>query len=205
MASLLSSHGDKLREAREHDVMVDQDNGTDPLPEHGWTSVKASVLRAALGQVSFPSGVMGMLQGPTAGEDRILRAQGYVDQLSVLLDEIDARTLHGLLREPVAFDLFQEGARQAVRSASQDRLRVIAELVSNGLRESADGQAEATRLLSELSAIGDDSFGSLRNHIRSLKDAYAARLSTAEPQADSGDTLFGQLAEAIALARSMKN
>jgi hypothetical protein len=82
------------------------------------------------------------------------------DRIATYLRELEARVsameFRDRLRDPERLDLFEEGARQAARATTSERLERLANIVAFGINGDERNQIEAKRLLALMAAVDDD-------------------------------------------------
>ena len=116
--------------------------------------------------VSFLQGLVGAL--PVVGsivanvieqiipEQRRERMRDYLVELERRLCQVEQGVLRDKLEEPGKVDLFEDGAFQASRALSSQRLEYIASVVAEGLTSAEREEIEAKRMLRLLDQVDDD-------------------------------------------------
>ena len=117
-------------------------------------------------------------------EQRWERIREYLRKLESRVAAVEAQNLASALREPRNVDLFEDGAAQAVRALSSERLEYIAALVARGLTSDEREEIEAKRLLKLLDDVDDDQIvilqSKLHRHVRS-EEFYERNRSVLQP------------------------
>ncbi len=90
---------------------------------------------------------------PGQREDRL---EKYLHYLAARLDDLSKEVLNRSLNTPEDIYLFEEGAFQAVRALSDDRIERISEVVSQGIHGSTKDAIDAKRVLELLRNLDDD-------------------------------------------------
>ncbi|MCY3965612.1 MAG: hypothetical protein OXG83_11285 [Acidobacteria bacterium] len=143
-----------------------------------------SALQGLTGIVPAIGPILANLISQIIPEQRWERIGEYLRKLERRVAEVEARTLASALREPRKVDLFEDGAVQAVRALSSERLEYIATLVARGLTSDEREAIEATRLLKLLDQIDDDQIvilqSKLHRHIGS-DEFYERHQEVLEP------------------------
>ena len=97
---------------------------------------------------------------------------------------VEAQTLAPALRDPGKIDLFEDGAAQALRALSAERLEYIAALVACGLTSDERKEIEAKQLLKLLDELDDDQVVILQSKLHrhmSSKEFYERHQNVLEP------------------------
>ena len=130
-----------------------------------------SALQGLTGTLPVIGSVVANLINQIIPEQRWERMGEYLSKLEARLAAVEAQTLASALREPRKVDLFEDGAVQAVRASSSERLEYIAALVARGLTSDEREEIEAKRLLKLLDQVDDDQIvilqSKLSRHVRS--------------------------------------
>jgi len=115
----------------------------------------ATTGRAAAGLIPLVGGVLAELIGAAIPRQRTDRVVAYLRTLEARLVqlEIDPRKAFA---DAERADLIEEGAFQAARATTQERVQRIAELVSNGLSSPDANIVRRKRLAALLGEIDDD-------------------------------------------------
>jgi hypothetical protein len=103
------------------------------------------------------------LVGPFAAElffgvlpnRRLERLEDMLSELGQRVAEMDPEEVRRRLMEPVFADLFDEGARQAARSGSPQRLKEIAAVLESGLRDKDATAVDHKLVLQILGELND--------------------------------------------------
>jgi hypothetical protein len=90
---------------------------------------------------------------PKQREDRIV---AYLRELASRLEALEARSTKEILERPDKVEFVEEGARQASRALSEERIGYIAEAVSRGLTSEEADVIRRKRLLNLLGELDDD-------------------------------------------------
>ena len=85
-------------------------------------------------------------------EQRLERIEGYIKRIDERLTEVEREKLV----QPRKIDLFEDGAFQAIRSLSEERMDYIAEAVAKGLSGEKREEIAAKRMLKLLHELDDD-------------------------------------------------
>lgn len=115
----------------------------------------AATSRALAGLIPGFGGVVGEFFTKTIPAQRMDRIVAYLRQLKSRLDEQDA-AIANLMKDPERADLIEEGAYQAARATTTDRIASIAALVANGITSDEANIVRQKRLARLLSEIDDD-------------------------------------------------
>lgn len=115
-----------------------------------------SALQGLAGAVPVAGSIMANLLSQIIPEQRWERLGVYLSMLEGRLVAVETQTLTSALREPRNVDLFEDGAIQAVRALSSERVEYIAALVARGLTSAEREEIEAKRLLKLLDEVDDD-------------------------------------------------
>lgn len=111
--------------------------------------------------------IIGHLISEVIPNQRLERAEAYLRRLAERVERLET-----IKEAPERIALFEDGALLAIRALTADRMRHIADLVSNGLNGSAKEVLEARRLLSILDQLDVD-------HILLLESKIFGRLDDA--------------------------
>lgn len=145
-----------------------------------------SAVQGLMGALPMVGSIVANLLHQIIPEQRWERIREYLSKLEGRLAAVEAQTLASALREPRKVDLFEDGAVQAVRALSSQRLDYIAALVARGLTADEREEIEAKRLLKLLNQIDDDQIvilqSKLSRHMRS-KEFYDRHGEVLEPVA----------------------
>lgn len=143
-----------------------------------------SALQGLTGIVPAIGPILANLISQIIPEQRWERIGEYLRKLERRVAEVEAKTLASALREPRKVDLFEDGAAQAVRALSSERLEYIAALVARGLTSDEQEEIEAKRLLKLLDDVDDDQIvilqSKLHRHIGSA-EFYERHQEVLEP------------------------
>jgi len=142
--------------------MKDDENPTDGLDIHE-SDALAATGRALSGLIPMFGGVVGELITKVIPDQRTERIVTYVRNLNQRLEDLDER-LEAILQDPENIDLIEEGGFQAARATTEERIKLIASLVANGLAAD-DADAIRRKRLARL-------LGELDNDEVTLLDAY---------------------------------
>lgn len=130
-----------------------------------------SAVQGLAGALPVIGSIVANLVNQIIPEQRWERIREYLRKLESRVAAVEAQTLVSALREPRKVDLFEDGATQAVRALSSERLEYIAALVARGLTSGEREGIEAKRLLKLLDEVDDDQIvilqSKLRRHARS--------------------------------------
>ena len=143
-----------------------------------------SAVQGLTGALPLIGSIVANLLNQIIPEQRWERIAEYLSRLERRVSAVEARTLRSVLQEPRKVDLFEDGAFQAVRALSSERLEYIAALVARGLTSDDREEIEAKRLLKLLDRIDDDQVvilqSKLSRHMRS-EEFYERHGEVLEP------------------------
>jgi hypothetical protein len=114
-----------------------------------------ALARGAAGAIPYAGGFVGELLGLVPGQ-RTDRIAAYVRLLSGRLDGLEKHEKDEILSRPDKLDFVEEGAWQAARALSDQRIGYIAEAVYQGLSSEEADVIRRKRLLKLLGEIDDD-------------------------------------------------
>ena len=143
-----------------------------------------SAVQGLTGVLPVIGSIVANLLNQIIPEQRWERIREYLRKLESRVAAVEAQTLASALREPRKVDLFEDGAAQAGRALSSERLDYIATLVARGLTSGEREEIEAKRLLKLLGQIDDDQIvilqSKLSRHMRS-EEFYERHGEVLEP------------------------
>lgn len=160
--------------------MSDNGPAVDPTPRDR----TLSAVQGLMGALPVIGSIVANLINQIIPEQRWERIGEYLRKLESRVAEVEAQTLASALREPRKMELFEDGAIQAVRALSSERLEYIAALVAHGLTSDERDAIEAKRLLKLLDQVDDDQIvilqSKLHRHIGS-DEFYERHQEVLEP------------------------
>lgn len=134
--------------------MNDVEKHNDALDEDEKDALAATG-RALAGLVPGFGGVIGEFFTKVIPRQRLERIVDYLRNLQERLDRQEA-SIEQLLKDKERADLIEEGAYQAARATTDERIRAIASLVANGIDPDDAAIVRKKRLARLLAAIDDD-------------------------------------------------
>ena len=136
-----------------------------------------SAVQGLAGALPVVGSIVANLINQIIPEQRWERVREYLRELESRVAAVEAPTLESALREPRKVDLFEDGANQAVRALSSERLGYIAALVARGLTSDEREEIEAKRLLKLLDEVDDDQIVILQSklHRHERSEAFYER------------------------------
>ena len=105
---------------------------------------------------------------------RMERVEEMLAQLSSRVEDMDDATVRRKMMEPVFVDLLDEGARQATRAPSSERLQEIAAVLESGLRQGDASKVDHKFILSLLGELNDVEIVLLAAKGKSSRDGVRA-------------------------------
>ena len=163
-------------------LVTDETNGMPPL---GGTKrdFAVAVAKGALGAIPFAGALLEEIVGQIIPEQRIERLERYATELNERLEEFAAVFDGEKVKQPESIDLFEEGAIQASRALSNDRIRYIARVVARGMTGDEKDRIEAKRLLALLRTLDDDQIIILTSYLHRHRhdEFYAKHAAILEP------------------------
>lgn len=134
--------------------MTEDENITDGLDADQQDSL-AATSRALAGLIPGFGGVVGEFFTKTIPSQRMDRIVAYLRDLAIKLETQESQ-IADLLRDKERADLVEEGAYQAARATTNERIRAIASLVANGITSDESDIVRRKRLARLLSEIDND-------------------------------------------------
>lgn len=115
----------------------------------------AAILRAVAAAVPLAGGVIAEAVNYTIPSTRMQRVENYLTWLSEKLSGLEEATLRERFVSPENIDLLEDGARQAARALSDERVERLARLVADGIRIASIPYVESRRVLRLLEELDD--------------------------------------------------
>lgn len=115
----------------------------------------AATLRAVAAAVPFAGGAIAEIVNYSIPNTRMHRVEDYLKWLAQRLNTLEEETLKARLASPENVDLLEEGARQAARALSDERIERLARLVAEGISSAAIPYVESRRVLCLLEELDD--------------------------------------------------
>lgn len=122
----------------------------------------AAVVRAASSAVPLVGGALGELITRVIPNKRIERIVAYVQGLESRIETLESEHRSKILNEPNNIELIEEGAFQAARATSQERIHKIVHLVKTGIVGDDLANYRARRIAQLLRQLDDDEIATLR-------------------------------------------
>ena len=119
------------------------------------TDYAVTLAKSVLGATPIVGSFLAELAGTIIPQQRADRLADFARGLASKLGTIDQDILRAKLTDENFTDLFEEGAREAVRAVSTERREYVAQLVSSGLTEAKVSYVESKHLLRILSQLND--------------------------------------------------
>ena len=114
-----------------------------------------SWLRTLAATVPTIGPVVAHLVGSLIPDQRLQRIERFLELLERRLNDMERVDLQERLEKPTQVDLFENGAGQAVRAVTDDRVKFIASVVANGISGEGKEELEAKRVLNILRELDD--------------------------------------------------
>ena len=142
------------------------------MPDLGTTKRDRAVglARGAVGEIPIVGSILGEIIGELIPQQRIERIEIYVRQLNERLGHLEEPDLNARLRNPDNIDLFEDGAFQAARALSGERIGYIANLVTTGITGAEKERLESKRLLNVLRELDDAEIIVLASNLQKNQD-----------------------------------
>jgi hypothetical protein len=121
--------------------------------------------KGAVGMVPIAGPMLAELITTVIPNQRIERLEAYAGLLGEQLAAIGREQLKERIDAPDNVDLFEDGARQAVRALSDDRKAYIARLVATGISGNETTRLQSKRLLALLGEVDDDQIVVLTSYL----------------------------------------
>ena len=129
---------------------------TDPPVDPTARDRGMSALQGLIGALPVVGSIVANVIGQLIPEQRQERMRQYLVELERRLGDVEQGVLRDKLAEPGKIDLFEDGAVQASRALSAQRLEYIASVVARGLTSAEREEIEAKRVLRLLDQVDDD-------------------------------------------------
>jgi hypothetical protein len=149
----------------------------DAMPELGGTKrdVVVSMAKGVVGAIPGAGSFIAEIIGQVIPEQRIQRIEVYIKKLNERLEETKEQVTTEQMKRQENVDLFEDGATQAARALSDERLEYIARLVAHGMSGDERARLESKRLLSLLRSVDDDQIIILASYLRKNSDNQSFR------------------------------
>lgn len=125
-----------------------------------------AIWKGALGGIPFAGSMIAEIVDQIIPEQRMTRLESYVRMLGERLSQLDREAVAERAILPEAIDVFEDGAVQAARALSTQRIEYIARLVAGGMTGEERDATQAKRLLKLLAEIDDEQIILLANFLR---------------------------------------
>ena len=129
-----------------------------------------AAIRGVLGAVPYAGSLLAEILGAIIPNQRMDRLARFAEQLDVRLREIEHTVVREQLGNENFTELVDEGARQAVRAVSDERLAYIANLITHGISSEHIKYVESKHLLRMLGELNDLEIVWLRSYLSSRGD-----------------------------------
>lgn len=116
----------------------------------------AATLRGIAGAVPVAGGVIAEIINYIIPNQRTERFESYLMLLAKRLQALEASAIKEKLTSPENIDLFEDGARQAIRAISKERMEYIVAAVADGITNDDRQKLHSKRLLSILEQLDDE-------------------------------------------------
>ena len=126
--------------------------------------VGVAVAKGVLGAIPIVGSLAAELFGALIPNRRMDRVEQLLTEISQRLGETDSERLRERFESPEFADILEEGAVQASRALSEDRLRAIAEVLTRGITEADVKHEQDKRLLEILGELNDSEVVLLASH-----------------------------------------
>lgn len=130
-----------------------------------------SILRAVVGMVPIGGSVLAEIVTNIIPNQRLDRIERYLQLLAKQLEERSA-DLEALKRAPEAIAAIEDGAFQAARAVTDERVRRIVSCVVDGIVESDEEEMRGRQLLDILAQLSDKELAILLAFDRSSWEAF---------------------------------
>ena len=114
-----------------------------------------SWLRTLAATVPTIGPIVAHLVGSLIPDQRLQRIERFLQLLERRLNDMERADLQGRLAKPTKVHLFENGAEQAVRALTDERIGLIASVVANGITGEKKEELEAKRVLNVLRELDD--------------------------------------------------
>lgn len=145
-----------------------------PSLQTNTTDYVTSLAKGTFGAIPFIGPIAAEIIGhiiPNQRADRIVR---FVELLEERVSHLEGSDFVERCLQTDAVDLFEDALHQAARSKSQDRLEYIANIVTHGLTDEEQNQAEASKMLWLLGQLNDAEIIILRSRLATTNEDLSA-------------------------------
>jgi len=129
-----------------------------------WRDRLAQVTKIGTGFLDLIGGPLGELVGEVIPKQRLDRVVIFLRHMEKRLQTLEIEQVKSALADPNKIDLIETGGYQAARAIADERIRLIAEVVFNGIKAPEADAIRRNRLLKLLGELDDDEIAILNAH-----------------------------------------
>jgi hypothetical protein len=129
------------------------------------TDLTVSGIKGVLGTIPIVGPLLAEVVGVFIPNQRVDRIAKFAHELGERLKELDQHVLGARLASPGYVDLLEDGFWQAARAVTEERIKHIASVVSNGLSGEEKDLIQVKKLLWLLAELNDAEVIVLRSHL----------------------------------------